>query len=177
MKRRNEIEVFGLSFMDLICCGLGGVIILMLILSTLIRQGQEEPAGMAAERKAKASEADRSFAIEIDLSVPESLPLELQMKTPSKEEVSKNTSGLDYSIRQFRDPNVSRYVAIINNPGDNARFDFVLKSDGGIPSGIKYKIRLLSRMTIDRKEGEIFDHVDIVVKRDGLSYQLRVSSL
>lgn len=38
MSRRAEIEVFGLSFMDLVCCGMGGVLVLMLIFAALIQQ-------------------------------------------------------------------------------------------------------------------------------------------
>ena len=45
MSKRKDIEVFSLSFMDLISCALGGVIILMLIFSTLVvPDGANEPA-------------------------------------------------------------------------------------------------------------------------------------
>jgi hypothetical protein len=44
MSNRKEIEVFSLSFMDLICCGLGGIIVIMLIFSTLTEpEGSDTP--------------------------------------------------------------------------------------------------------------------------------------
>jgi len=49
MARGKEIEVFGLSFMDLISCGLGGMLVLLLIFSTLVN-----PEGVAIQSEAKA---------------------------------------------------------------------------------------------------------------------------
>lgn len=56
MRRRREPEVFGLSLMDLLCCGLGGMLILMLIISSLIR---------SHGKKERSSGADDGTALEI----------------------------------------------------------------------------------------------------------------
>ncbi len=48
MAKSREIEVFGLSFMDLISCGLGGMLVLMFIFSTLVNAN-----GVATPTKAE----------------------------------------------------------------------------------------------------------------------------
>lgn len=42
---RREFEAVSLSFMDLICCGLGGMLVFMLILSSLISNGVADEKG------------------------------------------------------------------------------------------------------------------------------------
>ncbi len=45
MAKNRDIEVFGLSFMDLISCGLGGMLVLMFVFSTLVNaQGVAKPS-------------------------------------------------------------------------------------------------------------------------------------
>lgn len=61
-KKREPTEVFGLSFMDLISCGLGGVIILMLVFSSLVRFSKAE--SNVAAQQARATETGRGIVPE-----------------------------------------------------------------------------------------------------------------
>ncbi len=72
-KKSRDIEVFGLSFMDLISCGLGGVIVLMLIFSTLVKGGDSQNGADGrpeTEEEAIKRQEQRSichFYLEVDV--------------------------------------------------------------------------------------------------------------
>lgn len=58
MAEREDVEVFGLAFLDVISCGLGGVIILMLIFSTLAESGGERKREVQATTAAQEKGID-----------------------------------------------------------------------------------------------------------------------
>jgi hypothetical protein len=60
--KRKEIELFGLSFLDLICCGLGGAMLLLIMFAA-----QVQPAGGAdgAGTSAGGGDADERYCLQI----------------------------------------------------------------------------------------------------------------
>ncbi len=83
--RRKSIEVFGISFLDLICCGLGSVVVLMLIFSALARDGGASRRLLQAvygEQEQSKRNKDDFFAMELRLfgQVPVDIKLKKQVK-------------------------------------------------------------------------------------------------
>ncbi len=83
MARRPTIEVFGLSFLDMISCGLGGVLVLMLIFSARVESlaappaprpsDQEVPPDLAYFHLGVRCSGGVDDAFEVRLEVPEVL--------------------------------------------------------------------------------------------------------
>lgn len=70
MRHGETLEVFGLSFLDLISCGLGGVIVLMLIFASLSGQGGDAPRAVAAGKAAAEARPTATFVLlQVDVTL------------------------------------------------------------------------------------------------------------
>jgi hypothetical protein len=78
MRRGETLEVFGLSFLDLISCGLGGVIVLMLIFASLSGQGGDAPRAVAAGKAAAEARPAATFILlQVDVTADEQSQFDL----------------------------------------------------------------------------------------------------
>ncbi len=69
MTPRRDIEIFGVSFLDLICCGLGGVIVLALIFSAIIESAGEVEKAAAADSQEDAAGEKEPFLFTLQVDV------------------------------------------------------------------------------------------------------------
>jgi hypothetical protein len=108
MRRGGTLEVFGLSFLDLISCGLGGVIVLMLIFASLSGQGGDAPRAVAAGKAAEEARPAATFILlqvdvivdgqsRIDL-VPRGASSALTMRRPRRTELEGESGTIRFLV-------------------------------------------------------------------------------
>lgn len=144
--RRGDLEVFGFSFLDVICCGFGAIVLLLLI--SKVGGVDEESGDESAVLQAKLFELNDTIkAVELSLddanSMIESLKREAQSlaaqqsKTQQTLEVAQNTTSTLTSVAnrvQTARSQVSQEVLQLNR--DQKRDAAV----GGIPVDSEYII-------------------------------------
>lgn len=166
MTKRAEINVFGLAFMDVISCGLGGMLILMFVFSTMVQtEGVLVPpddgaiGGTTRSKKALEEYLRTAFVLHA--------------------EVVGGTSGLKYlnpndkirSLSSKDDGRSTQHIAMVFREGRNVNeFAFRLSVD---PSSFrKGSIRLITTKDLTLSIKPRQRNVDFSVKKSGTEYQL-----
>lgn len=168
MKKSRDIEVFGMSFMDLISCGLGGVIVLMLLFSTLVN-GKEPNGRNESEAAALKRQQLRSichFYLEIDV-VSDDAQSQGYLDYQQQEGVFID------SMYRKQSPHWKRYVVSYSLPENRPTGVFPFKVKGRNEEQYKTRIRLFT----DQVQEHTFDFTDdfeFTVKKIARNYSLKV---
>lgn len=110
MSKNKEIEVFGLSFMDLISCGLGGMLVMMFVFSTLVEaNGSTQPAKEQREGKTTA-QAQRELLFSTNFVLNASFDSYVEMEA-DEDDLSPLKSNFEFTSFQ-RD--TSAYMFMVN---------------------------------------------------------------
>jgi hypothetical protein len=145
MSKSREIEVFGMSFMDMISCGLGGVIVLMLIFSTLVNGGEN----LNGESQASSSESQEQVLRRQELRAQCYFFLEIDLFSPSESdevflEYQQEPGVHVDSIREryLNEKHWKRYVVSYALPEETGMgvFPFILNGSAGKNYSIKIKL-------------------------------------
>lgn len=109
MAKNKEIEVFGLSFMDLISCGLGGMLVLMFVFSTLVKtEGVSNPVKAKKAGFESTAMYERQLIFNtnfvLNISVPSSVTIDVENRF--KDKVRKGFKTFD---------NTTQYVFFFTN--------------------------------------------------------------
>ena len=168
-KKSKEIVVFGLSFMDVISCGLGGMLVLMFVFSTMVKpegveiqQESEQFAGLAS----KLSELDkltRSFFI---------LNVHIEGSNSNLTFYS-STDSLLALASYFDDSNISRHIAVMNKYSSSSNtFKFELHIKDKVSEGSF--VKLISDKEEHRMIPVNTNRALIRVEKEGSTYTLDV---
>jgi len=176
-KKQREIEVFGLSFMDMISCGLGGVIVLMLIFSTLVKQGKDREDGQegflvessAAMAKRQSTRNQCHFYLEVDvLTGSEQNQAYLAFQRPLGVTVdSIIVRGGDFDLRFMK-----RYVISYSLPGKVPTREFQYRLVGVPNESCEARLRLLTDHAI-LENIEFEGNLDFKIKKIAKNYFLK----
>ena len=142
MAKSREIEVFGLSFMDLISCALGGMLVLMFVFSTLVN-----PDGVAKRSKAEAM-GKTVAELEREMIFNTHFVLTVSLDNSDIKMEPLNFSDLFTSIGKKNNTHIFMFNAT-NKVVDKVTFEFSQVSNSGevnllghpsefIPQGTKY---------------------------------------
>ena len=85
MAKNKEIEVFGLSFMDLISCGLGGMLVLMFVFSTLVKtEGVSNPVKAKKAGFESTAMYERQLIFNTNFVLKLSVPANIRVKVENR---------------------------------------------------------------------------------------------
>ena len=162
MAKSREIEVFGLSFMDLISCALGGMLVIMIVFSTLVRtQGVALPASAKAAGKSLAQyEREQSFSTYFILI--------FRFKTENTKIIPQDRGDLVYTQGQTKLNNgdIEHLLIIyrINEMANLMKFKLTNYAGGGTV-----------KLSGDVNEVEIpIDKTIIVIEKEKAKYRLKI---
>lgn len=174
-KKSRDIEVFGLSFMDMISCGLGGVIIIMLIFSSLVKGGDSDSKGSGeaeTDAQAIARQEQRKichFFMEIDVI----------SQTASEEGtlIYEKQEGVvvDSIFVQNNEETWKRYVVSYSLPKKRATGLFPFKIKGDERNNLETRIRLFTDITTEVKANFASEYL-FSVKKVGRNYTLNTDN-
>lgn len=175
-KKGREIEVFGLSFMDLISCGLGGVIVLMLIFSTLVKGGDSQQGvegKQESDEEAIARQEQRSichFYLEVDL-VSDSKEEQVYLRLKEEPGVIVDSLQVSEPIESLK--YLKRYIIAYSIPGKVSTGEFNFLLDGNTDKDYEARVRLITNKA-DLESFEFSGDRSFSVKKIARNYSLRI---
>lgn len=159
MAKTREIEVFGLSFMDLISCGLGGMLVLMFVFSTLVNV-----KGVANPSKAEA--AGKTVAeLERDMIFNTHFVLKIYLDKAGVEIIPANHTDIIQSVGKKREGSGMEHILMVY--GTNKVVDKMTFSLSGPTTG---QVKLLGEKALAIKE----NISEVQVIKDKTNYKIKL---
>jgi hypothetical protein len=174
-KKSRDIEVFGLSFMDMISCGLGGVIVLMLIFSSLVKGGDSQndnAGGSETEAQAIARQEQRKichFYMEVDVISDREME-ECKLIYEKQEGVEVDSLFLNTRKKKWK-----RYVVSYSLPKEKTTGLFPFNIKGGQGNNREARIRIFTDRTSEVRATFASDYL-FYVKKVARNYTLKTEN-